>query len=324
MTKPIFVNINVPFSGFYETSYSAAIDYEESSWIEYHTEENGETDGDYESGWIEPLRLDSSTYQDILMGVTSYSAAYADIAEDYIAAFDYLAGQALGMSVADTRGKYDYKTGKTTQEAYRRPSIRLTFEAMTSPREYNFETDRLFADVPVSVLTKMFRASKAENHKTFAAIIAERFTSYDGFHSFYSNRLSDWLEKSVSDYDHNELATLFIAGLKLAGMDIESDETRDELYENTIGDDGACTHWENAVDWPKFEAKRTEARAEKLIAWIEADKEAALIWRTNNLEQWNAMVSADPDAFKSFDFSDADLPYRCPLTPDLPGLFPEA
>ena len=215
------------------------------------------------------------------------------IARDYVAAFDDLAGEAFGMTVPATRSKWtvdDAGQYAVMPEPYARPSVGMTFESMDSPREYNFATDRVYGEIPLKVLREIFRRSKAEKHETLAAIIGARFTSYDGFASFYSPDLDSWLAKAgpLAGWDHNELGTLLIAGLQMAGetfgegsvYDYESPESR--LWEATVGDEGARRAWESGVDWPAFDAARLEARGEKLADWLESDPDAAKVWIYEN------------------------------------------
>lgn len=314
MTKPKTVTVNLPFDGFYESWYSDAIDREEESFIDYRVHENGESEPDYESYWPETLKLDAEEYGRILFDVTSYNAAYEQIARDYVAAFDFVAGETFDISIKATRKCYTQ--GAFVKEQYLQPSIRATFESMDSPREYNFTTDRVYADIPISVMQALFRRSKEEKHATLAAVIAERFTSRDGFISGYSRHLSEWLSKPLRDWDHNELCTLLIAVMRAAGADPEGSEVRDRLFDGTCGDEGAYTAWSNAVDWEKFETKRAEMRAEKLAEWIESDCEAAMLWRANHTADFAALVAAEPSLFTGFEES-FELPYRCPETVDM-------
>ena len=315
MTAPRKLTVNIPFDGFYNSLYSDAVDREEEQFAEYHTEERSEREKDYEAYWPEALRLNAREYGEILFDVTDYSAAYANIARDYAAAFDHVAGATFGFSVKAQRQRYNYETKDFEPEEYRRQSIRATFESMDSPREYNFATDRIYIDVPVSVIRELFKRSKAEKHVTLATVIRERFTSYDGFIAGYSNRLPDWLSKPLADWDHNELGTLIIAAFRLAGMG--DDEFRSDLYDATCGSgDGAHSAWDSAVDWPSFERKRMESRAEKLAEWIESDREAFETWYANNRPDFEEIAAAEPSLFSAFQVT-AELPYRCSETIDM-------
>lgn len=93
--------------------------------------------------------------------------------------------------------------------------LQAKYESFTSPKYYNFETDRLFIEVPEATITALFAESAKDNHNTLAQVIKENCTSYDGFISHYSNDLGDWLAKPVLTWDHNELAILLTAIAKL-------------------------------------------------------------------------------------------------------------
>jgi hypothetical protein len=235
------VIVNLPFSGFYDSLWSEAIDREESEWIEYHTGDTGEIDADYEFAWPEVARLTDDEYAEIFMDCTNYGAAYQRVAKAYVDAFSHVVGEKLGLKLG------------------------FKFESMVSPREYNFATDRVFAEVRLGVMLKLFRRSRADGHKRLAEVIRERFTSYDGFFSHYSNRLDDWLAKPLRDWDHNELGTLLMAALPPEGNRF-SRVLQNDIYDLIAYGDGFYEFWTDAVDWPKFEAARDELRQEKIAA----------------------------------------------------------
>ncbi|MGH7024177.1 MAG: hypothetical protein ACREEB_11390 [Caulobacteraceae bacterium] len=276
MTKPVQLVINVPFQGFYDSDYSQAIDSEESQWIEYHAEVNG-YNGDsgehYEESFPPELRLSESELAELLFAHTQYSIAYDAVARVYVDAFSYAFNEYTGID------------------------LQLKFESMTSPREYNFGTDRLFAYIPLRAVRELFAISKAEGHKTLAKTIEDRFTSYDGFLSHYDNDLESWLAKPFRDWDHNELATLLGAVMVIRDVEDGGAGRRGSfafaLYDAISEDNGFGQAWESAVDWPAFEASRDEAREDKAADFADANPELA------------AELAA--------------LPVRCPDTLDLFG-----
>lgn len=242
--------IQIPFSGFYESKWSQEIDYIEENETEYF-----ETDRQAEDGVAKELRLDAREYGEILNRRTSYSDAYRQIAKDYADAFnDWF------------KDECDLDLG-------------LTYESMSSPREYNFTTDRIFAHIPMTAVRALFDRSVGDNHKRLAEIIKRRFTSYDGFISHYRNNLADWLAKDVADWDHNELETLLLAVMPESDRNYEWDilEGMNEKIYSALS---------NAVDWEKVDADIAELRAEKL-----------------------AEIQGENPGFVP--------PYRCPDTPDL-------
>jgi hypothetical protein len=81
--------------------------------------------------------------------------------------------------------------------------VRFKWESVSSPREYNFTTDRIFAEVRLMDVRAMFaKVDRAILDKTAAA----RFTSCSGFISHYSPTVEDW--GKLSEWDHNQVGTL--------------------------------------------------------------------------------------------------------------------
>ncbi|MGX9389610.1 hypothetical protein ACWX0O_01670 [Nitrobacteraceae bacterium UC4449_H16] len=248
------ISVNIPFPGFYESHYSAEIDDVAEREAEYFANERQDEDS------IAPeLRLTAEEYGEILFNVTDYSAAYLTLSRDYCEAFDRLASEELGFK------------------------LDLKYEEMTSPKFYNFETDRIFASISLATLGALFTMSATDDHARLKACIKERFTSRSGFISFYDTSFEEWVAKPLDEWDHNETGTLLRAMLGE-----EFCEDRDlALYYATVGDEGGYTAHSEAVDWTKLDEQVAELRAEKL-----------------------AEVHAhDPDYVQP--------PERCSLTPDL-------
>jgi hypothetical protein len=304
--------INLPFDGFYNSRYSEDIDREESNFIEWRTDAYEASDEDYEAFWPEALRLDGYEMSEILIRVSNYSVAYKAIAEQYVDAFDYAAGELLEMKQRKRRKAYSHSAKKFYSEWYDCPTIGLRFESMTSPKFYNFETDKIFAHIPQRTIKELFKRSKADNHATLAKVIKSYCTSYSGFMSFYSNQLADWLEKPLKQWDHNEVQILLIAIIEQASGEEIDGSFRDEIY-NTISDGGFYSEWEKCVDWSAFDKQRLEARAEKLVEWLDQDNESALQWSYNNAEMFSNLVNAAPASFPDI----SGVSYRCPMTEDL-------
>lgn len=238
---PTKTSFNIPFAGFYGSHYSHEIDQQEERHCEYQEE-------DHELEHPKHLRLTAAEHAEILFRHTSYDIAYQAIAREYAAQFDAVASEVLGFP------------------------LKLEFEEMTSPREYNFETDRLFCTAPIKTLAKLWAISRADDHKTLSAVIKRRFTSRDGFISHYSNYLPDW-PKALHDWDHNETGTLLIACLELAGF---KDHDLDEALMHAVLDGDGCYHaWEGAVDWPAVDVATQELRDEKQAEYFEAHPDEA-------------------------------------------------
>lgn len=75
------------------------------------------------------------------------------------------------------------------------------FESMVSPREYNFGTDRVFIELDVEEVRRIFHATSDEH---LDRVCKEMFTSYSGFMSSYSpDWENDWDE--LEEWDHNQV-----------------------------------------------------------------------------------------------------------------------
>lgn len=272
--------INIPFPGFYESHLSDAVDRELEQFVENRCE-------DQAADWPEPLRLSESDMGELSWRPMDHSAAYCDIARDYVTEFDAWAGEVLGES----RG--------------------FKFSLMTSPREYNFETDRLFVTCSAAFIKRLWKMSKADEHETLRRYIADRFTSRSGFISHYRNDLESW--GALDNWDYNQLGTLLLACLELSGAD-DDGMSRYWVYES------AYQYFDAAFDFDRFDSDVAEKRAELLQAWLNEDPEACAQWRAHNAEQCAALVAADLSLFENCEWPEAQAVgawYRCNKTPDM-------
>lgn len=147
-----------------------------------------------------------------------------------------------------------------------------TFESMTSPREYNFTTDRIFVELTRADLARLWRGiDKADLTKACKA----RFTSYDGFISGYSNDWRTW--GRLSDWDHNQLGTLVAVYAAT-----EQGGEFDEWAEYGLMEDAQCN---GAIDgWIWENSGPDLARA--LNAWDYLQERGKREIKT--MEQWHA------------------------------------
>lgn len=83
----------------------------------------------------------------------------------------------------------------------------LEFVELTSPTYYNYTTDRIFCSINLAELGDIFiKMDKSILYK----VLKDNFTSYNGFISHYSNKLTDWPE-NFKDWDHNQIGALITA-----------------------------------------------------------------------------------------------------------------
>ena len=86
--------------------------------------------------------------------------------------------------------------------------VEFKFKELISPREYNFETDRIlctFEDPPIMLHAIYSTLCDAKN---LGRDIRERFESRSGFASFYDEFVRTWPTKMIRDWDYNELSVL--------------------------------------------------------------------------------------------------------------------
>ena len=84
----------------------------------------------------------------------------------------------------------------------------LTLESVTSPKAYNFSSDRIFCNLTNYHNNINLLRGYAEYYKSqFQEYLNKHFTSYDGFSSYYDNDYSSWIEKSSDSLDHIEIGT---------------------------------------------------------------------------------------------------------------------
>jgi hypothetical protein len=161
--------INIPFAGFYNSKYSSELDAVQERFVEYEVEKNP--------------GLDPDIPNNALWHCADYGKAYDYIAKAYADTFnDHL------------RTEYEL-------------DLDLKFESMQSPREYNFETDRIFCGISEENVRKL---RSAVSDPALRQAIRERFTSRSGFIPSYPNHLNAWNPNPLL-WDHNELGTLLVA-----------------------------------------------------------------------------------------------------------------
>jgi hypothetical protein len=208
--------INIPFEGFYESKHSQELDSIEERFINYEIEERREN--------LEPEELGDAIYR-----TANYSLAFDHIARAYVTYFnDYI--------------KEEYEI-----------DLELKFESMTSPREYNFETNRVFCEISLENAKKL---CNAVSEPSLRQAIQDRFTSRSGFISSYPNRLENW-PISIEEWDHNQLGTLLVA--LLADAEDYDWKIWEDMQDHNVYD----TAFDKCVDWVLYDDLKRDIISEK-------------------------------------------------------------
>lgn len=227
------LSTTIPFCGFYESILS----YEMDSTLEREIEWRQENER--EEGIASHERLDESDYSQIYDQNINYGIWQEHLAKEWLASFE------------------NYFSDTVEEK------ISFTFEEMTSPREYNFETDRLFASISLKDAAKLYAKAKENEFSDLKDCIKEQFTRRDGFIPHYSNNIDHWLAKPLKSWDHNEIGTLILSFFR-GDHDLHF-SLFESMSENGDFDEGM----HKAIDWQEFEKDVAEARREKLEEILE-------------------------------------------------------
>jgi hypothetical protein len=83
------------------------------------------------------------------------------------------------------------------------------FEKLSSPKQYNYNTDAIYIEYSLTKENKKNITKYLLNHRLkFEKYLKDRYTSYDGFFSSYSNNVNDWLDNDYFTHEHKLGAVL--------------------------------------------------------------------------------------------------------------------
>ena len=184
----------IPFDGFYQSFISADIEREIEIDIEYYSEL-------YDLNEFEEELLCNS-----FLNINSYKF-YNQIAKDYTKFY---------IDSLNAKLNYAYPDHGFTLNA--------KFSFLTSPREYNFETDRIFIEIEENHCIDFIKYIIKHYKKELEEKIKQRFTSRSGYWSYYKNTLDSWTQ-DYSEWDCNMIGTCFEL------FDLEEEEINYSLRE---------------------------------------------------------------------------------------------
>ena len=162
----------IPFDGFYESFISADIDHQIEIDTEYYSEL-------YDLNESEEELLCNS-----FLNINSYKF-YNQIAKDYTNFYiDALNEKLKGFQ------------------------LKATYKCLESPKEYNFETDRIFIEIEENHCIEFIEHIVKNYKKELEKKIQDMFTNRSGFISFYKNSIDLWT-KDFKEWDCNMIGTCF-------------------------------------------------------------------------------------------------------------------
>ena len=162
----------IPFDGFYNSYISSDIEHQIGQQIEWDADIYDLNEDEQQILWDNYLSVNRSSF-------------YNEIAEHYTDLYIDALNERLEGFI-----------------------LKAKFNLLTSPREYNFETDRIFIDIERDHAIDFIKYIIKKHKKELENKIKERFTSRSGFWSHYKNGLDLWT-KDYSEWDHNQIGTCF-------------------------------------------------------------------------------------------------------------------
>ena len=162
----------IPFDGFYNSYISSDIEHQIGQQIEWDSDIYDLNEDEQQILWDNYLSVNRVSF-------------YNEIAEHYTDLYiDALNERLEGFT------------------------LNAKFNLLTSPREYNFETDRIFIDIERDHAIDFIKYIIKNYKKELENKIKERFTSRSGFWSHYKNGLDLWTQ-DYSEWDCNMIGTCF-------------------------------------------------------------------------------------------------------------------
>ena len=140
----------------------------------------------------------------------------SELADKFWVAFNY--SQALNYYAKEYCEVFAHELGLET----------LEFKELTSPKYYNYTTDRIFASIDLDEVKSIY---KKTDKKLLREEIKNRFTSYSGFISHYPNDLDEW-PTDLADWDCNHVGTLLEVYFKQENDDNSYSDLEYNLLDN--------------------------------------------------------------------------------------------
>jgi len=137
--------------------------------------------------------------------------------------------------------KFDYKgynedMGKACVKAIQNKldeigkfGVKIEYQTISSPREYNFANDSIHVKYILSKGLKEVTKYLLKNNRVFETYISDHYTSRSGFMSFYSNDANVW----INEYLNDEKKLVHCFGSILEFIFTNEGYTDFNLYEDT-------------------------------------------------------------------------------------------
>ena len=151
---------------------------------------------------------------------TAFSDALGAAREDIF----YLAQRKVDWSAV--REKYAAEYSENFADEFH---IKIEFDSMKSPREYNFSTDVIYCTIEPGEVQRIFAAV---DKSILDEVVREAFTSRSGFISFYDPDFSNW--GAIAEWDRNQVGALIRA------YALQQNPDFDQWGENALMENAQC------------------------------------------------------------------------------------
>ena len=101
--------------------------------------------------------------------------------------------------------------------------VEFEFQNIHSPKYYNFSNDSINVNLKfkdADVFMRKLLSFVKKHKKEFEQYLKDNYTSCDGFMSYYSNKVSDWMKK---EYGEHEIGSMLEFVLRNSNDNIEED-----------------------------------------------------------------------------------------------------
>ena len=321
MEKLVFT---VPlFPGWYESWLDQQLDWQIEQDSEYFANES-----ESNTGLPEQIRLDDSDVCNLYYCKAEFGEYREARNIEWLAALADVIREST-MPLTEGQDISEFSQEEKWQVALYALAESMTYESMSSPRYYNFESDRLFAYGNAKAFRAMLALARNEhNRDAWEDFIKARHSSYDGFYSHYPNTDSDWPE-DIAGFDHNHLASLFLFALQQADAWTNANQVAEEVTESMLYEEDSAFYQHVQLG----DAPMIEAQGVKLAEWLESDlcdyeespeDSPALAWLAANPDSDVVKAATEHDsatlgaAWRAIDESPERIDSRCPATGELP------
>jgi hypothetical protein len=133
--------------------------------------------------------------------------------------------------------------------------VKFEFKMMISPREYNFTTDRIYVEIELAEVRRLYTEI---DKGVLRKLVKERCSSRNGFISFYPNNVDVWSD-DLEKWDHNMLGIMFEAWIETTQTELDELDVMEVARSN-----GKVEEWIFANMKPEDVTKYNQLRQETL------------------------------------------------------------